>query len=151
MSAVKSSTLDGLDLLALERFFAEHIPGFSGRLSAELLRVGRSNLTCAPPWRRRWRWPPLTVHRRRVRRKGLPDDPARRLTIRQAAYDPPKLRGQNLIDKPRRTRRYQVAPGAVRNIAALLTFGDHVTERILAGIRSPAGSKPARSSGFTWG
>ena len=66
-------------------------------------------------------------------------------TIRQAAYDPRKLRGKNLIDKPGRTRRYQVPPSAARTIAALLALRDHVIEPILAGVRSPRpGPKPAR-------
>jgi aminoglycoside phosphotransferase (APT) family kinase protein len=37
--------LDGLDLPALERFFTERVPRFSGHLSAELVHGGRSNLT----------------------------------------------------------------------------------------------------------
>ena len=64
-------------------------------------------------------------------------------TIRQAAYDPRKLRGKNLIDKPGRTRRYQVPPSAARTIAALLALRDHVIEPILAGVRAPPGRKPA--------
>lgn len=39
------SGVDGLDLLALERFFQEHVAGFLGHLTAELLAGGRSNLT----------------------------------------------------------------------------------------------------------
>jgi aminoglycoside phosphotransferase (APT) family kinase protein len=39
------SPVDGLDLPALERFFADHVAGFRGRLAAELLQGGRSNLT----------------------------------------------------------------------------------------------------------
>ena len=84
------------------------------------------------------------VHRRRVRRQGLPDDRHDGYTIRQAAYDLRKLRGKNLIDKPGRTRRYQVPPSAARTIAALLTLRDHVIAPILAGVRSPRpGRKPA--------
>jgi aminoglycoside phosphotransferase (APT) family kinase protein len=45
MSVVGDSTLDGLDLPALERFFAGHVPGFAGGLTAGLLQGGRSNLT----------------------------------------------------------------------------------------------------------
>ncbi|WTW99190.1 phosphotransferase family protein [Streptomycetaceae bacterium NBC_01309] len=37
--------VDGLDLPLLERFFAQHVPGFRGGLTAELLHGGRSNLT----------------------------------------------------------------------------------------------------------
>jgi aminoglycoside phosphotransferase (APT) family kinase protein len=36
---------DALDLPALERFFADQVPGFRGGLTAELLQGGRSNLT----------------------------------------------------------------------------------------------------------
>jgi hypothetical protein len=65
-------------------------------------------------------------------------------TIRQAAYDLRKLRGKQLIDKPGRTRRYQVPPNAGRTIAALLTLRDQVIAPILAGVRSPRmGRKPA--------
>ncbi|UIJ63142.1 phosphotransferase family protein [Amycolatopsis acidiphila] len=45
MSGVPCSTVDGLDLPALERFFATHVPEFRGGLTAELLQGGRSNLT----------------------------------------------------------------------------------------------------------
>lgn len=45
MSGVESTTVDGLDLPALNRFFAEQVPDFRGRLTAELLQGGRSNLT----------------------------------------------------------------------------------------------------------
>ncbi|MGA4541868.1 phosphotransferase family protein [Uniformispora flossi] len=38
-------TVDGLDLPALERFFADHVPEFDGGLRAELMHGGRSNLT----------------------------------------------------------------------------------------------------------
>jgi hypothetical protein len=65
-------------------------------------------------------------------------------TPRQAAYDLRKLRGKNLLDKPGRTRRYQVPPAAARTIAALLTLRDQVIGPILAGVRSPRpGRKPA--------
>ncbi|WP_326837447.1 phosphotransferase family protein [Amycolatopsis rhabdoformis] len=55
-------TADGLDLAALEAFFAARVPGFGGRLSAELLQGGRSNLTYVlTDGRSRWvlRRPPL--------------------------------------------------------------------------------------------
>jgi hypothetical protein len=65
-------------------------------------------------------------------------------TTRQAAYDLRKLRGKQLVDKPGRTRRYQVPPAAARTIAALLTLHDQVIAPILAGVRSPRlGRKPA--------
>jgi aminoglycoside phosphotransferase (APT) family kinase protein len=40
-----STPLDGLDLPAVERFLAEHVPGYTGGLRAELVPGGRSNLT----------------------------------------------------------------------------------------------------------
>ena len=36
---------DGLGIPALERFFAGHVPGYTGTLGAKLLPSGRSNLT----------------------------------------------------------------------------------------------------------
>jgi aminoglycoside phosphotransferase (APT) family kinase protein len=54
--------MDGLDMPALERFFAAHVPGFGGGLTAELLAGGRSNLTFVlTDGMRRWvlRRPPL--------------------------------------------------------------------------------------------
>jgi hypothetical protein len=65
-------------------------------------------------------------------------------TIRQATYDLRKLRGKGLVDKPGRTRRYNVPLHAARTIAALLALRDHVIGPILAGVRSPRmGRKPA--------
>jgi hypothetical protein len=65
-------------------------------------------------------------------------------TIRQAGYDLRKLRGKQLLDKPARTRRYQVGAPAARTIAALLTLRDQVIAPILAAVRSPRmGRKPA--------
>ena len=58
-------------------------------------------------------------------------------TIRQAGYDLRKLRGKQLLDKPARTRRYQVDAPAARTIAALLTLRDQVIAPILAAVRSP--------------
>ncbi|SQD98361.1 MULTISPECIES: phosphotransferase family protein [unclassified Parafrankia] len=39
------TAVEGLDLPALDRFFAERVPGFRGELTAERLSGGRSNLT----------------------------------------------------------------------------------------------------------
>lgn len=64
-------------------------------------------------------------------------------TVRQAAYDLRKIRGKHLINKPGRSRRYQLPPDAARTIAALLTLRDQVIAPILAGVRSPRmGRKP---------
>lgn len=65
-------------------------------------------------------------------------------SIRQAAYDLRKIRGKGLLDKPGRSRRYQVPPHAARTIAALLTLRDYVIAPILAGVRSPRpGRRPS--------
>jgi hypothetical protein len=64
-------------------------------------------------------------------------------TSRQAGYDLRKLRGNQLIDKPGRTRRYHVPADSARVIAALLALRDHVIAPILAGVSSPRmGRKP---------
>ena len=57
-----SGAVEGLDLPALRRFFAEQVPGFQGELEAGLLAGGRSNLTyLLSDGRTRWvlRRPPL--------------------------------------------------------------------------------------------
>jgi aminoglycoside phosphotransferase (APT) family kinase protein len=62
MSSAGESTLDGLEIPAVERFFARHVPGFAGGLTAALLQGGRSNLTFVlTDGTRRWvlRRPPL--------------------------------------------------------------------------------------------
>ena len=65
-------------------------------------------------------------------------------STRQGAYDLRKLRGKSLIDKPARSRRYQVPPEAARTISGIVTLRDHVIAPILAGIRSPhLGRKPS--------
>jgi hypothetical protein len=63
-------------------------------------------------------------------------------TVRQAAYDLRKLRGKLLVDKPARTRRYQVPGHAARTITALLTLRDQVIAPILAGVRRPGPGRP---------
>jgi hypothetical protein len=65
-------------------------------------------------------------------------------STRQGAYDLRKLRAKSLIDKPARSRRYQVPPEAARTISGIVTLRDHVIAPILAGIRSPhLGRKPS--------
>jgi hypothetical protein len=58
-------------------------------------------------------------------------------TSRNAAYDLRKLRGKHLADKPGRTRRYLIPPGAARIISALLTLREHVIAPLLAGVADP--------------
>src|SRR5262249_50718227 len=65
-------------------------------------------------------------------------------TTRQAAYDLRKLRGKGLADKPGRSRRYYIPPGAAPTITALLALREQVTGPILAGVRTPRmGRTPA--------
>jgi hypothetical protein len=58
-------------------------------------------------------------------------------TTRHAAYDLRKLRAKHLADKPGRTRRYLISPGAARIISALLTLREHVIAPLLAGTADP--------------
>jgi hypothetical protein len=60
-----------------------------------------------------------------------------RYTIRNAPYDLRKLRGKHLADKPGRTRRYLISPGAARIISSLLTLRDQVIAPLLAGVADP--------------
>ena len=65
-------------------------------------------------------------------------------TVRQAAYDPKKLKGKGLIMRLGRARRYQAQPDTMRAIAALFVLREHVIAPILAGVRSlRLGRKPA--------
>jgi hypothetical protein len=66
-------------------------------------------------------------------------------TVRQAAYDVRKLRGKQLVDKPGRSRRYQVTLTAARTIAALLTLREQVIAPILAGVRVPHQGRPPKT------
>ncbi|MEU1443987.1 phosphotransferase family protein [Streptomyces mirabilis] len=62
MTGTDQTSVDGLDLPALERFFGEQVPEFHGGLSAELMQGGRSNLTyLVTDGQTRWvvRRPPL--------------------------------------------------------------------------------------------
>jgi hypothetical protein len=65
-------------------------------------------------------------------------------SVRQAAYDLRKLRGKQLLIKPRRTRRYHVPDTAARTITALLTLRDKVIAPIIAGIRTPRQGRPPK-------
>ena len=58
-------------------------------------------------------------------------------TLRNAAYDLRKLRGKHLADKPGRTRRYFISPGAARIIGTLLTLREQVIAPLLAGVADP--------------
>ncbi len=67
-------------------------------------------------------------------------------STRHASCHLRKVRGNHLVEKPGRTRRYHVPPDAARTIAALLTLRDQVIAPIVAGVRSPRmGRKP-----ITW-
>jgi hypothetical protein len=93
----------------------------------------------APPRQRRSPWPQAgRVHRRRIRRRGRPPDPARRLRDPVGLLRPQETPREGPHRKPGRTRRYHIPPDAACTIAALLALRDHVIAPILAGIRSPA-------------
>ena len=107
--------------------------------------------TSAASWRR---WSALfrstgsTPSRSRVRASMR--DLRCRLSFRRlissfrSGWDLRKLRGKQLVQKPRRARRYHVGAPAARTIAALHTLRDQVIAPILAGVRSPKmGRKPA--------
>jgi hypothetical protein len=66
-------------------------------------------------------------------------------SVRQGAYDLRKLRGKQLLIKPRRTRRYHVPEIAARTIAALLTLRDKVIAPLIAGIRTPRQGRPPKN------
>lgn len=42
---MSAAAVEGLDMVALDRFFAERVPGYRGGVRAELVSGGRSNLT----------------------------------------------------------------------------------------------------------
>ena len=63
-------------------------------------------------------------------------------SVRQAAYDLRKIRGKQLVTKPRRTRRYHIPEAAARTITALLTLRDKVIAPLIAGIRTPRQGRP---------
>jgi len=48
-----------------------------------------------------------------------------------------KLRGKHLADKPGRTRRHHISPGAARITSALLTLREHVIGPLLADVADP--------------
>ena len=66
-------------------------------------------------------------------------------SVRQGAYDLRKLRGKQLVIKPRRTRRYHVPELAGRTIAALLTLRDKIIAPLAAGIRTPRRGMPPKN------
>jgi hypothetical protein len=66
-------------------------------------------------------------------------------SVRQAAYDLRKLRGNQLVIKPGRTRRYHVPDAAARTITALLILRDKVIGPLIAGIRTPRQGRPPKN------
>ncbi len=66
-------------------------------------------------------------------------------TVRQAAYELRKLRGNRLVVKPGRGHRYDVPGQAARTIAALLTPPRPGHRPILAGIRWPGPGRPPKT------
>jgi hypothetical protein len=68
-------------------------------------------------------------------------------TARQGACDIRKQRGENLITRQGRSRRYTTPPDAARTIAAIVILRDQVLIPCLAGVRAfalaPAPVNPA--------
>jgi len=76
-----------------------------------------------------------------VQSVGSPTDP--NYDARRAAYDLKKLRGKNLLSKLDGSRRYSIAPEAIRTIGALVILREKVLRPILAGVGKPKmGRKP---------
>ena len=70
-------------------------------------------------------------------------------STRRGGYDLRKLRGEQLIAKPGRTRRYHVPGGAARTIAAILAIRGHVVAPLIAGVRTPRRGRPPKPCGPT--
>jgi hypothetical protein len=71
--------------------------------------------------------------------QAMPDYDARR-----AAYDLQKLRGKNLVVKPKHSRRYLVSEAGLRTIVALVVLRDKVLKPLLAALDNPLQSPPLR-------
>ena len=85
------------------------------------------------------------LHRRRVHRQVHAITGHTGYTVWQAAYLLRKLRGNELITKPGRTRRYHLQPRTAGSIAALLTLREHVSHR-----SSSASAAPHETQTATW-
>jgi hypothetical protein len=68
-------------------------------------------------------------------------------TTRQASYDLKKLRGKQLVEKVKQTRRYESSPQALRSMVALGLLRDKVLAPILASTRHPLKRRPRNAGG----
>jgi hypothetical protein len=64
--------------------------------------------------------------------------------VRQAAYDLKQLRAKQLVEKPGRSRRYQVLDQGLRTITALVVLREHVLKPLLAAASHPSASTPLK-------
>jgi hypothetical protein len=68
-------------------------------------------------------------------------------TSRKAAYDLKKLRGKAVVRRVGKSRRYEIVPGGLRAVIALLVLRDKVIKPVLAGAGKPRrGRKPKKQS-----
>lgn len=63
-------------------------------------------------------------------------------STRNAAYDLTKLRGKKLVQRRRKSRRYEADPSAVRTMCAYLILREQVIKPLLAGIHCRHGRPP---------
>lgn len=63
-------------------------------------------------------------------------------STRNAAYDLAKLRGKKLVQRRRKSRRYEADPSAVRTMCAYLILREQVIKPLLAGIHCRHGRPP---------
>ena len=65
-------------------------------------------------------------------------------TPRHAAYDLRKLRGKELVTRVGTTRRYRLAPPAIRSLVALLILREKIIKPVLAGAGKPKPGRPPK-------
>jgi len=65
-------------------------------------------------------------------------------TPRHAAYDLRKLRGKELVTRVGTTRRYRLAPPAIRTLVALLILREKIIKPVLAGAGKPKPGRPPK-------
>lgn len=66
----------------------------------------------------------------------------RKYSVRQAAYDPAKLRGKKLVQRRHKSRRYLSEPSGVRTMCAYLLLREQVIKPLLAGAGQRLGRPP---------
>ena len=102
-----------------------------------------------PRWPQRSRWAVapagFTVAEFTAKVRATTGQTPEHYSVRQGSYHLRKLRGKQLLIKPRRTRRYHVPETAARTITALLTLRDKIIAPLIAGIRTPRQGRPPKN------